>query len=156
METQKKLVHPLLEAREEALRLSQSHSLRPLGKLWGMDVFAWYNPSSDEISATVNAMPFPVFWLGTEKQIADLAHLDPAGFRELAWVGQFNGAQISLDGEYLGSLPLFTATETLEDALGFLRNLKAAKHVVLFTVEGNEWKTKMETFEAFVKLNAEK
>jgi hypothetical protein len=50
-------------------------------------------------------------------------------------------------------MSLVTGTESLEDALEFLKNNRQARHILLFTVQGNEWKTKMEVFEHFVKLH---
>ncbi len=147
-------VNPLLQAREEALRNAEMRSLRPLGKLWGMDVFAWYDPGVYELSATLQTFPFPVFWMGTEKMVNELASVDPQVLKALTWVAQFDSPQLRVPGDVLAPVPLVTATESLEDALQVLKNVKQAKHILLFTVSGNEWKTKMETFETFVKLHA--
>jgi hypothetical protein len=50
MELKRKIAeNPLLEARAEALKNAESQSLRPLGKLWGMDIFTWVNPSVYEL-----------------------------------------------------------------------------------------------------------
>lgn len=144
----------LLQARSEALKNAELNSLRPLGKLWGMDVFSWYNPSVYELSATVQTFPFPVFLLGTEKLVKELATVDPETFRGLSWVGQFDCAQLQLPADVMAPIPLVSATENLEDALMLLKGVKQARHILLFTVSGNEWKTKMEQFEEFVKLQA--
>ena len=147
-------VNPLLQAREEALRNAEIRSLRPLGKLWGMDVFTWYDPNVYELSATLQTFPFPVFWLGTEKQVSELASVDPEVMRGLSWIAQFDNPQLRVPGDVMAPVPLITATETLEDALIVLNGVKQSRHILLFTVSGNEWKTKMELFEAFVKLHA--
>lgn len=146
----------LLAAREEGLRHAEMHSLRPLGKLWGMDVFSWYNPSVTELSATMVTFPFPVFWLGNQQLINELAQVDPEALRSLQWCGQFDSAVITVPGDVLAPMPLFTATETLEETLTVLKNVKQSKHILLFTVAGNEWKTKMSDFEAFVRLHSNK
>jgi hypothetical protein len=54
----------------------------------------------------------------------------------------------------MAPIPLVTATETLEDAMTVLKSVKQSRHILLFTVSGNEWKMKMELFEEFVKLHA--
>lgn len=156
MKTQQKVQgqQRLLDAREEALRSAEQQLLRPLGKLWGMDVFTWYNPSVNELSATITTFPFPVFWLGNTGLINELAQVDPAVMRSLAWCGQYDCAQIDLPADVLAPMPLFSATETLEDALEMLRHIKQNRHIVLFTVSGNEWKTKLTDFENFVRLNS--
>jgi hypothetical protein len=147
-------VNPLLQAREEALRNAEMRSLRPMGKLWGMDVFTWYDPTVYELSATLQTFPFPVYWLGTEKQVAELASVDPEVMRGLSWIAQFDNAQLRVPGDVMAPIPLVTATETLEDAMTVLKSVKQSRHILLFTVSGNEWKMKMELFEEFVKLHA--
>lgn len=144
----------LLEAREEALKAAERQLLRPLGKLWGMDVFTWYNPNVNELSATIATFPFPVFWLGNAHLVQELAQVDPAAMRSLTWCGQYDNAQLQLPADVLAPMPLVTATETLEDALEIVRHVKKDRHILLFTVSGNEWKTKLSDFEAFVKLNS--
>lgn len=157
MSTDQKVVQGqqrLLDARQEALKVAEMQSLRPLGKLWGMDVFTWYNPSVDELSATIRTFPFPVFWLGNATLVKELAQVDPAVMRSLTWCGQYDHAQMDLPVDVIAPMPLVTATECMEDALEFVRHLKQNKHILLFTVSGNEWKTKLTNFEAFVRLNS--
>lgn len=155
MEIKRDLQHQqLLQARAEALQQAERQALRPLGKLWGMDVFSWYNPSVYELSSTIQAFPFPVYWLGTAQMIQEMAGVDPETLRGLTWVGQYDHPQVSLPHDVLGPIPLVTATESLEDALVFVKGTKKARHILLFTTAGNEWKTNMQAFEAFVKLHA--
>ena len=146
----------LLAAREEGLQRAEGHSLRPLGKLWGMDVFTWYNPSVGELSATITTFPFPIFWLGNEQLVQELAQVDPVAMRSLAWCAQYDHAQLLLPADVLAPMPLVTATETLEDALMMIPFVKKPKHILLFTVAGNEWKTKLAAFEAYVRLKSTK
>lgn len=155
MSTQQKVQgQPLLDARGEALKAAERQSLRPLGKLWGMDVFTWYNPGVHELSATITTFPFPVFWLGNAHLVKELAQVDPRVMRSLAWCGQFDNAHIDLPADVIGPMPLVTATEHLEDAMEIVRHVKQNRHILLFTVSGNEWKTKLTDFEAFVRLNS--
>lgn len=146
----------LLDARRQGLRTAEKQSLRPLGKLWGMDVFTWYNPTVYELSATLSTFPFPVYWLGNAALVKELAQVDPATMRSLAWCGQFDDPRIELPADVIAPMPLITATETLEDAMHFVRELRQQKHILLFTVAGNEWKTKLTDFEAFVRLNSDR
>lgn len=143
----------LLQARKESLEAAEKMSLRPLGKLWGMDVFTWYKPAVVELSATISTFPFPVFWLANELHIREMAQVDPETLRSIQWCAQFDNPQLSIPSDIIASMPLVTGTESLEDALEFLKNNKQARHILLFTVQGNEWKTKMEVFENFVKLH---
>jgi hypothetical protein len=156
IETRTGTGNSLLQAREEALRSAEMRSLRPLGKLWGMDVFSWYAPSVYEVSATIGAFPFPVLWLGNEALVNELAQVDPQAMKQLEWCAQYDSAALRIPGDVMASMPLVTATETLDEALVFLRHLERKKRIVLFTVSGNEWKTRMADFESFVKLHGTK
>ena len=154
MNTKAAAVDRLLAAREEGLKHAENHALRPLGKLWEMDVFAWRDPAVDELSATVAAFPFPVFLLGNETLINKLAQVAPRIVSSLAWCGQYNCAQLALPGDVMAPMPLVTATETLEDTLQLVKMLKQPRHVLLLTAAGDQWKTQLSNFEAFVRLNA--
>lgn len=143
----------LLQARQEGLEQAAKQVLRPLGKLWGMDVFVWYNPSVYELSATIGAFPFPLFWLGNTATMQEMAQVDPETLRAIQWCGQYDSAEIKIPVDVLNSIQLFTATESISDSLTFLKGLKASKHIVLFTYQGNEWKTKYQEFVEFVQLN---
>jgi len=53
----------LLKARVEGMHQLEKGSLRPHGKLWGMDVFSWYNPMRFELENVLSSFPSPVLWL---------------------------------------------------------------------------------------------
>ncbi|MDR0801643.1 hypothetical protein [Fluviicola sp.] len=143
----------LLQARNESLEAAEKMSLRPLGKLWGMDVFTWCKPAVTELAATISTFPFPVFWLSNEEIIQEMARTDPDMLRSVQWCAQFDNPQLSIPSEIISAIPLVTGTESLEDVLEFLKKNKKARHILLFTVQGAEWKTKMEIFENFVRLH---
>ena len=143
----------LLQDRKESLDAAERMSLRPLGKLWGMDVFTWYKPPVVELSATISTFPFPVFWLSNEISIQEMAQVDPETLRSVQWCAQFDNPQLSIPSDIISGLPLVTGPESWEDPWEFLKKNKRARHILLFTVQGNEWKTKMEVFENFVKLH---
>ncbi len=146
----------LLKARSEGLEIAEKQSLRPLGKLWGMDVFSWYNPTIHELSATLATFPFPIFWMGNATTIEQMAKSDPTSLKALAWCAQYDNSQISLNSSVLSPMELFTATESIEETLTILKYIKQSKYMVLFTVAGNEWKQKMELVEQFVKTHSTK
>lgn len=143
----------LLQARRESLEAAERMSLRPLGKLWGMDVFTWHKPEIVELAATISTFPFPVFWLSNELIIREMALVDPEALRSVQWCAQFDNPQLSIPSESISEIPLVTGTESLEDALEFLKKTKQPRHILLFTVQGNDWKTDMELFENFVTLH---
>jgi hypothetical protein len=106
-----------------------------------------------ELAATISTFPFPVFWMANELTVQEMAQVDPETMRSIHWCAQFDNPQLSIPSDIISGMPLVTGTESLEDALEFLKRNKQARHILLFTVQGNEWKTKMEVFENFVKLH---
>lgn len=146
----------LLDARQEGLEQAEKLALRPLGKLWGMDVFTWHNPSAEELAGTITAFPFPVFWLGNAKQVAELAESNADVMRSLAWCAQYDDARLGISRDIVGPMRLFTATDSLEDTLQIISGVQQSQRVLLFTVSDKDWKSKLERFEAFVKQHTGK
>ncbi len=144
------LKNPLLEAREEALKNAEVSAIRPFGKWKGMDVFTWYKPSVYDFSAVIASFPFPICWLGTKDLIEEYAAVDPTGFKSINWIGQYDNPQITIASDLGGPIPLITATEGLEDTLLFLNELSVPKRILLFTYQGNEWKTNINNFKEFL------
>lgn len=145
------LKNPLLEARESALKNAEMSAIRPLGKWKGMDVFTWYKPTVYDLSAVLHSFPFPVCWLGTKNKIEEYANVDPSSFKALTWVAQYDSPHIGVPSDIAGPVPLITATENLEDTLMFLGKLTVPKRILLFTYEGNEYKTSLSNFQSFIQ-----
>lgn len=62
----------LLEARQQALsQQSKEWDIKSWGKFNGFDVFTWLNPSREKLIATLESMPFPIFWVCTEEVFHD-------------------------------------------------------------------------------------
>lgn len=144
----------LLDARKEGLQHAEKQVLRPLGKLWGMDVFTWQNPAAEELAGTIASFAFPVFWMGNAAQVAELAAVDADVMRSLAWCGQYGDAKLGISRDIVGPMPLFTATESLDDALTILSGVKQPQRVLLFTFGGAAGAVGLEKFEEFVRQNS--
>lgn len=145
-------VNPLVQARTEALE-NQEFSLRPLGKLWGMDVFTWYNASCENIASTIDAFPFPVIWFSTAETITQMLKHDAELMKSIQWLGQYNTASMQIPQQVARVIPLVTSTENLSDSLTLLRHNKQEKFALLFTTCGEGWKTYKQQFEDFVSIN---
>lgn len=153
METKNNVgVNPLVQARTEALE-NQEFSLRPLGKLWGMDVFTWYKASCENIASTIAAFPFPVIWFSTAETITQMLKHDAELMKSIQWLGQYNTASMQIPQQVARVIPLVTSTENLSDSLTLLRHNKQEKFALLFTTSGEGWKTYKQQFEDFVSIN---
>jgi hypothetical protein len=151
MELKRKIIeNSLLEARAEALKNAESQSLRPLGKLWGMDVFTWVNPSIYELTATLSAFPFPVFLLAPFHVLNDIALVDCETLKLVQWIAQYDKPTNQLDPTISVDLGHFSRTESVAATIDLLRINQCERHIVLFVASGNEWKTKLIEFDEFV------
>jgi hypothetical protein len=62
----------LFEARQQALEhQAKEWDIKSWGKFNGFEVFTWLNPSREKLIATLDSMPFPIFWVSTEDVFYD-------------------------------------------------------------------------------------
>ena len=59
----------LLQARTEGLK-TQGSPMRPLGKLWGMDVFTWLNPNPGLLVNTLQSFAVKIVMLSSNEAVA--------------------------------------------------------------------------------------
>lgn len=153
MELKRKIAeNPLLEARAEALKNAESQSLRPLGKLWGMDIFTWVNPSVYELAATIHSFPFPVYLFAPAQLIIEFAMVDDETLKLVSWIGQYDKNVTEIDASISSEAIQFSATNSVVETSELMRLNSMDRHIVLFVAAGNEWKSKINEFEEFVKI----
>jgi hypothetical protein len=148
-----KLGDRLLEARNEGLKNMKESTLRPHGKLWGMDVFSWYQPNVHVLSNTLHAFPFPIIWIGNVLDIFSVVNEDPSVCLQLNSVITFDETRFSLPIESMTKIKNFAGVNSLEDALKLLRSFKFKNAVLLFSASGDEWKEDKQTFESFLNIH---
>lgn len=152
MELKRKITqNPLLEARAEALKNAESQSLRPLGKLWGMDVFTWVNPSVNELAATIHSFPFPVYLFAPARLIIEFAMVDDETLKLVSWIGQYDKNISEIDASISSEIVQFSATNSVSETIDLMRLYRMDRHIVLFVATGNDWMSKINEFEEFVK-----
>lgn len=150
------LQEQLLAARREGLEKAAAPLLRPLGKLWDMDVFAWHHPEIQELAKTIDTLPFPVLWLANQSTVKAMATEFPNVLKKIAWCGQFDSAKFPLPQAIAKSMPLVSATESLEDALLLLEGARQPKHALIFTVASGDWTYQLAKFEDFVRAESKR
>lgn len=145
----------LLAARSEGLQQQEAGSLRPHGKLWGMNVFSWYNPVLDELENTMTSFPAPVLWLGNEKEVLGLFDMDRTGLTNLHLVCTHDkgGFAQAFPVDRMDAIPVVLGTKELKDALELTRALKKKQGVLLFTASGENWREAKAQFDFFLDLH---
>lgn len=143
----------LLEARNEGLKNMKESSLRPHGKLWGMDTFSWYQPNVNLVANTLHAFPFPIVWIGNSEDINNTILEDPSVCFQLKTVIVFDNSQLNVPVDSLEKIENIVGVSSLENAFTMLRSLKIKNAVLLFSASGENWRENKEMFEDFLSMH---
>jgi hypothetical protein len=142
----------LLQARKETLQNREETTLRPLGKLWGMDVFTWSNPLPGMIANTIHAFPFQVIWMGNIRDVLHTLGEDNTLCSNLHSVIMYDSSSFGLKGDWVCDMKNYICTSSVNEALEMLKAVKEQRVVLLFTVSGDEQLENRQKFEEYVKL----
>jgi hypothetical protein len=151
-----KLANQLLEARNRNLEQVEKSALRPHGKLWGMDVFSWYNPMTYEIENVLNSFPTPVLWFGNSVDISKLLTSNTDCLSNLKMICCHDQADLFLPFEVMNQIETFFGAKEIDDALKMLKTFKKENGILLFTAKGENWKKDKNSFELFLDIHQTK
>ena len=140
----------LAEARAENLKQVESSTLRPHGKMWGMDVFSWYNPLVDDLLTLFQSFPAPITWIGNSSMIENVFASDTDSLVNLTVVCAHNQADFKLaNSEYLEAVH---GAEEMKSAFEIIKARKQGNGIILFTASGNDWTSQRDAFEYYLKI----
>jgi hypothetical protein len=142
----------LLEARRESLHQLNESSIRPHGKLWGMDVFSWFNPTPSLIANTLHSFPFPAIWIGNGAVIAKTLADDESLVNNLSALISYDSSIFNLDNHSLDQMKNCVGTKSVDEAFHFLKMVKAPQTILMFTATGENWEERKKEFENYLKL----
>lgn len=142
----------LLKARKEALTFQEESSLRPLGKMWGMDVFTWSSPYPGMLSNTLHAFPFPVIWIGNSTDVLATLDGDQSLCTKIHSLILFDAPIFELKGQWVDQLRNCAGTSNVNEAMEMLKVFKESHKVLLFTSSGENGTQYRTEFENYVKL----
>jgi hypothetical protein len=143
----------LLEARSESLQQMKELTLRPHGKLWGMDVFSWYQPNVNLLANTLHSFPFPVLWIGNARDIVCTLEEDATVCDQLHAVITFDHSFFTVPYELASKIRNVAGVNNASDAFSLLKALKKKNAVLLFSATGENWKEEKEKFESFLNMH---
>jgi len=145
--------NPLIQAREESLKKMSKTSIRPHGKLWGMDVFSWYEPSTELLANTLHTFPFPIVWVGNYETVNDTLKLDETLTANIDTLLFHDSSKLHLSVEKWLGLKNIAAVKDLNDALRLLPSFKRKNSVLFFTAEGENWEDAKRAFDNFLSIH---
>jgi hypothetical protein len=142
----------LLEARRESLQQMNTTSMRPHGKLWGMDVFSWIHPNPSLVINTLHAFPFRVFWLGNATDIEAALMEDELLLGHVHAAVTYDSNVFKFRDEWLNKIENCAGTAKLSDSFHLLEMFKASQTILLFTASGENAEELKEEFENYLNL----
>lgn len=153
MENKKVTIDPtqqLAEARTENLKQVESATLRPHGKMWGMDVFSWYNPLVGDLQTLFQSFPAPITWIGNHSMIENVFAAGSDSLVNLTVVCAHNQVDIKLENaEYLAAIH---GANDIKSAFEIIKARKQGNGILLFSASGIDWTTQRDAFEYYLKI----
>lgn len=149
----KELISPLLQAREESLKKMKQTSIQPHGKLWGMDVFSWHQPSTELLANTIHSFPFPIVWVGNYETVNDTLKRDESLIANIDTILFHDSSKLRLSIDHWLEMKNLASVKNINDALSLLPTFKRKHAVLLFTTDGQNWEIAKESIEEFIKLH---
>lgn len=143
----------LLHARERNLKHVEKSSLRPHGKLWGMDVFTWYNPTTFELENTLTSFPFPVIWFGNHADISALIKTSTDAWSNLHTICVYDSGFVEIPEEAMHMIENVLGVLEFKDMFEFIRTFKQKNAIFLFTASGENSSEHKKQFEDFLHLH---
>jgi hypothetical protein len=142
----------LLRAREESLKNHEEGSLRPLGKMWGMDVFTWINPYPGMLSNTIHSFPFPVIWIGNNKDVVTTLNEDLSLSSKIHAVIVTDSSILKLSEDIVNNVQNCVGTNNVLESMEMLKVFRSQQKLLLFTSSGGNAFGQKEEFVNYVKM----
>lgn len=130
-EIQKTVSTELESLREEGLKRIETTSLRPHGKMWGRDVFSWYEPLPEELQNTLMSFPAPIFVVSDIRLAQTVFHAAGNNILNVDTLVVFGGESASEISCYVKT---FIEAENLADALKRLKEIKQGNGIILIAL----------------------
>ncbi|MBI2258888.1 MAG: hypothetical protein HYU67_08320 [Flavobacteriia bacterium] len=126
----------LIEKRREQLNKINESGLRAYGKVMGMDMFLWLNPSPIELQNTLNSFPDPIIWFGNNSDIIQQTKDTAPWNKKTFLLCSYDGAGFTMSNSLLDEIKNVLGTKKIEDALDLIPSLYKKQACFLFTVSG--------------------
>lgn len=143
----------LVEARKETLNRITTDSIRPHGKLWGMDVFSWANPDLGLISSTIHSFPFPVVFVAPLALTMSIVGHDQTVTSNIHAVVSYEDIHSSFNKINIDSVEFVHTFNNVKDALNTISERRLNRGVVLFCYEGLDFEHYKKQFNDFLELH---
>jgi hypothetical protein len=145
--------YSLLDARKEALEKAANGSIRPHGKLWGMDVFSWINPDIDAITSTIHSFPFPIICLATSELLMSIVEKDETILSNIHTVISYENSEVELDRSMFSEIENVQVVNDIHLALDAMSVVRLKRGVILFCSTGTDYMMYENAFKKYLELH---
>jgi hypothetical protein len=138
----------LTELRKNDLSRMALTTMRPHGKLWSMDVFAWYNSDPELLTNTILAFPFPVIWMARTSEVTNALTVDPQVAKNIDAILLHSETSDVFNG-MTGNVRV-VGFQQIPQAFDFVLTQLGEKRILLFTSSGPHQEIDCSNFESFM------
>ena len=139
----------LLEIRQETLKNVSNETIRPHGKLWGMDVFSWINPKPAVLAATMDSFPFPIFWISSSPERKEVLEVNVELNAKIHFSALIDDEKLSKEKYFLNN---GVVVSSLNEAFDKINNLKIKPSILLFTYSKSDWEYQKNRFNDYLSM----
>lgn len=129
----------LLARKENLEQIRSTGSLQPLGKILGMDTFLWQHPEPKMLAEWVLSLPFQLIWIGGKDTIERTFKKNGAVAEKVESLVAIEGHNMDLHTNVISAVSNILTTESIENALEFIRPFRSEKRILLISVNENEF-----------------
>lgn len=128
-----KVKEELIAKRHEDRRHLVYGTMRPHGKLWGMDCFSWFNPEVDALNAAIQSFHYPVICLLNTSLLNELLSVDTSWMNNTDVIYTIDDHLDQLKLEKLENGATIFVNSTLLEALRTVQQINQQNRIVLIT-----------------------
>ncbi|HLU86750.1 MAG TPA: hypothetical protein VKZ44_03275 [Taishania sp.] len=142
----------LIDVRSESLKSLQSSQLRAHGKLWGLDVFSWQNPTVELLASTIHSFPFHVNLIGNTSLLFELLTHDKTVSTNLNMLLCYqNEHKIAIESNT--SHVSFFESNDVQELFKKVYEIRSTKAIVLFCSDGIDSEYLQNAFNNYLSIH---
>ena len=140
----------LLQARKEALDRMNRTSMRPHGKVFGMDVFTWFDYQLDDLVNTILSFPYPVHWIAKKNEVFVATNQSNDIIEKIDTVALYDSPCFELPNETADKIKNCISVDSMESAMIMMKAVEHFPSVLLITGSSEDWEQNKEYIEGYI------
>lgn len=147
-----KTTNNLIDIRSESLKSLQSSQLKAHGKLWGLDVFSWQNPSVELLASTIHSFPFRVNLIGNTSLLLEILAHDKTVSTNLNTLFCYqNEKQLTFEPN-LKHISIIESND-VQEIFQKIYEMRSTKAIILFCADGIDSEFLQNAFKNYLSIH---